>query len=149
MTPFLKEIYKNLGKPFIKIHHIFAFIGLGLISLHPIFFSILAKTATVFIPVFLTWYDFWVFAGRPALLVLYIALIGVLLRKRIKAWRAIHVLMHVMLLFGFVHAILIGTDFANIFVFVIYSILYAAAVAAFIIKRIQLYKTLKRKIKSD
>ena len=54
MTPFLKEIYKNFGKPFIKIHHIFAFIGLGLISLHPIFFSILAKTANVFIPVFLT-----------------------------------------------------------------------------------------------
>ena len=57
--------------------------------------------------------------------------------------------MHVMLLFGFVHAILIGTDFASIYILVIYTILYAAAVAAFVIKRIQFCKTLKRKIKSD
>lgn len=39
MTPFLKEIYKILGRPFIKIHHVFAFLGLILITFHPIFFQ--------------------------------------------------------------------------------------------------------------
>jgi len=145
MTPFLKEIYKILGKPFIKIHHVFAFLGLILITFHPILFSIISRTTTVFIPSFASWYDFWLSAGRPALIILYIALIAVLFRKKFKSWRLIHSLMYLMLIFGFVHGILIGTDFDNKAIIIIYSLLFTGSIASFVVKRVLLYKSLKNK----
>lgn len=147
MTPFLKEIYKAFGRPFLKMHHIFAFSGLALITTHPISLAILTKTATVFIPVFSSWYDFWLYAGRPALILLYIAIIAVLFRKKLKPWRTIHAFMYLTLLFGFVHALLIGTDLKNSAILILYSILFAGVIASFVIKRIQLHKSLKKKLK--
>ena len=141
MTPFLKEIASSFGKPFIKIHHIFAFSGLALITLHPVFYAIYSRTASVFIPSLASWYDFWLFAGRPALIILYLALVAILLRKKFKPWRIIHALMYLTLVFGFVHAVLLGTDFANAAILAIYSILFVATAAAFIVKRIRLYKS--------
>lgn len=145
MTPFLKEIYKMLGRPFLKVHHIFAFSGLALITLHPAFIAIQGRTLAVFIPQFASWYDFWLFAGRPALIILYLALISVLFRRKFKPWRIIHALMYLMLTFGFVHAVLIGTDFDNIGILIIYSILFTGTIASFVAKRVQLYKSLKKK----
>jgi len=116
MAPFLKEIYKMFGKPFLKVHHFFAFSGLLLITLHPAYVAFQSRSAAVFIPVFTSWYGFWVYAGRPALIVLYLALIVVLFRKKFKFWRIIHSLMYLVLFFGFIHAFLVGTDFNNILI---------------------------------
>jgi hypothetical protein len=140
MSPFIKEINQFFGRPFIKIHHIFAFAGLCLITLHPVLFAIYSSTTTVFVPIFSSWYDFWLFAGRPSLIILYIALIAILFRRKIKPWRIIHALMHLMLLLGFVHGVLIGTDFAVKAVLIIYSVLFAGVIASFTLKRLQLYK---------
>jgi sulfoxide reductase heme-binding subunit YedZ len=52
MTPFLKEITKLFGKPFIKIHHIFAVFGLVSATLHPVMYSIQAQNILVFLPSF-------------------------------------------------------------------------------------------------
>jgi predicted ferric reductase len=145
MSPFLKEINQVFGKPFIKLHHVFAFSGLCLITFHPVFFAIYSKTSTVFIPGFSSWYDFWLFAGRPALIILYIALIAILFRRKIKPWRIIHALMYLMLLFGFVHAILIGTDFASKAILAIFSVIFAGVVFSFAAKRLQLYKNKVKK----
>ncbi len=147
MTPFLKEINQMFGRPFLIIHHIFAYAGLFLITLHPIFFAIYSSTIDVFIPDFSSWYNFWLTAGRPSLIVLYIALIAILLRRKIKPWRIIHALMHLMLLLGFIHAILIGTDFNSKAILVIYSVVFAAVIVSFIIKRLQLYRNLIKKKK--
>ena len=86
LTVFLKEIGKIFGRPFIKIHHVFAFTGLGLITLHPISYSIETMSTSVFKPVFDSWFGFWANAGRPAIIILYVALIAILLRKKIKLW---------------------------------------------------------------
>ena len=146
MSPFLKEINRIFGRPFIKMHHIFAFSGLCLITLHPVFYAIYSKTASVFIPGFSSWYEFWLFAGRPALIILYIALITILFRRKIKPWRIIHALMYLMLLFGFIHAILIGTDFAAKAIIVMFSVMFAGVIASFAVKRLQLYKnSIKKK----
>ena len=145
MTPFLKEIYKMFGKPFLKVHHFFAFSGLLLITLHPAYIAFQSRSAAVFIPVFTSWYDFWIYAGRPALIVLYLALIVVLFRKIFIFWRIIHSLMYLVLFLGFVHAFLIGTDFNNIVIKIIYSVLFALTIASFVIKRLQLYKAFKKK----
>ena len=37
--------------------------------------------AAVFLPVFTSAFDFWLLAGRPALIIIYIAVIGALIRK--------------------------------------------------------------------
>ena len=145
MAPFLKEIKQFFGTTFIKMHHIFAFAGLCLITLHPIFIAIYASTVNVFIPSFSSWYDFWALAGRPALIILYIALVAILFRKKIKPWRIIHALMYLMLFLGFIHAILSGTDFAGKTILIIYSVVFAGIIASFTVKRLQLYKNLTKK----
>ena len=107
MTPYLKQIYQLFGKPFIKIHHIFAILGIAFITAHPIAFAIETMNILVFVPNFSSWILFWSLAGRPALILFYIALVGVLLRTKIKThWRAIHAIMYIVLIFGFVHTIL-------------------------------------------
>lgn len=147
MTPFLREVTKNFGKPFLKVHHLFAFSGTALITLHPIVLAIERLSLTVFLPNFESWYLFWLLAGRPSLIILYIALLGILFRKKIKAWRAIHALMYPMLLMGYVHGVMIGTDFQNVGILIIFTILFALAMVAFVLKRYQVYKLQKAKKK--
>lgn len=146
ITPFLKEIYKIFGRPFLKVHHFFASSGLALITLHPAFVAIQSRSVAVLIPEFTSWYGFWAYAGRPALIFLYLAFIAVLFRKKFKFWRIIHALMYLVLFLGFIHAILIGTDFNNIAIKIIYSVLFAFTMASFIIKRLQLYRSFKKDI---
>ncbi len=142
--PFLKEIRKIFGRSFLKLHHWFAFLGLIFITVHPLAASHEAGSFSVFLPVFDSWLGFWVYAGRPALILIYIAFVVVLFRKKIKPWRIIHSLMMIALLFGFVHGIYIGTDFASLPILIIFSVLLGLAAAAFIAKRIQLYRNYKK-----
>lgn len=139
MTPFLREIMKNFGKPFLKIHHLFAFSGTVFITLHPIVLAINQMTLAVFLPNFDSWLRFWELAGRPALILLYIGLVGVLFRRKLKDWRIVHALMYPMLLMGYVHGVLIGTDFQNVGILVIFTILFALSMAAFVLKRYRAY----------
>jgi predicted ferric reductase len=148
MTPYLKQVTKNLGRPFLKVHHSFAYTGIVLIVAHPVLQAVYLRDHSIFLPDFSSWIMFWGLAGRPALIILFIALIGVLLRKKIRPWRILHVLMYVMLLMGLVHGILIGTDFANRAILVIFYILFAFVTFSFVLKRIQKYKSFKRSQRS-
>jgi predicted ferric reductase len=138
LTPFLREIMKVFGKPFLAVHHTFAAVGLLLPTLHPVTLAIASMNPAIFIPVFSPWGRFWALAGRPALYLLYIAFAAVLLRKYIpKYWRWVHGLMYVVLLFAVVHGNLIGTDFENPVIWVLFNALFALAIAAFVLKRWQ------------
>jgi methionine sulfoxide reductase heme-binding subunit len=135
MTPFLREIYQNFGKPFLRVHHLFAVIGVALITLHPL--VLLARTLSlgIFVPDLGSWEGFLRTAGRPALYLIYIAAIAALARANIqKYWRPVHALVLVALLFGLAHAILIGTDFASPAILVIYVLLFVGAVGAYTLK---------------
>ncbi|MDH7594159.1 MAG: hypothetical protein QHG99_07405 [Methanomicrobiales archaeon] len=138
MTPFLAEIKKVFGKPFLTVHHIFAGAGTLLATLHPVAFAIQVMDATVFLPSFRSWIEFWALAGRPALLLLYIALCAALLRKRWRQWRYAHVLMYVVLLFVIVHANLIGSDFSSFWIRLIYNLAFMAVLITF------MYSVLKK-----
>ena len=141
MTPFMVQLYKYFGKPFIKIHHTFSITAIVLATVHPIAFSIQAANLGVFIPVLYPWYDFWLLAGRPALIIIYIALIAVILRKKIpKTWRPLHTLNYIALFFGYIHGILIGTDFRNIGILILFTIMVILAYLALIYKRYQTYQ---------
>ena len=50
MSAFAREIWKMLGKPFLRVHHVFAAIGLTIITLHPIVYAIQTLNPRVFLP---------------------------------------------------------------------------------------------------
>lgn len=138
ITPFLKEIKQSLGKSFLRVHHIFAVAGLILVTLHPVLLAIESLNAAIFLPNFRTWYLFWLLGGRQALIVIYIALAAVLLRKQMtRFWRVFHALMYVALFFAIVHGNLIGTNFENLAISLLFNGLFAVAILAFVLKRVR------------
>jgi predicted ferric reductase len=150
MTAFLKEITLFLKKPFTRVHHYFAAAGLVLITLHPIMLAIQFLNPAVFLPRVESPYAFLLFGGRQALIIIYIALAAVLVRKKIVVyWRHFHALMYVALFFGIVHADLAGRDFLNNPVmFVVFNALFGSVLVAFGLKRLQFYR-LKAKRKQQ
>jgi len=141
MAPFMVQLYKIFGKPFIKLHHLYSIMGLILITLHPTVFALSVLDITVFIPVFYPWIDFWRLAGRPALILIYIAVLAAILRKKIsKSWKFFHILNYIALFFGYIHGLLIGTDFQNIGIAIIFTIMIIISIGSFGLKRYQNYK---------
>jgi predicted ferric reductase len=145
VTPFLREVTQAFGRPFLKVHHSFSILGVVFITLHPVFNAIERLSLSVFVPRFNSWLSFWRLAGSPAFIILYIALFAAVLRTRVpKYWRAFHALMYVVLLFGIVHANLIGDDFENLGVMIIFNALFLASLASFALKR---YRNYSRRLK--
>ena len=148
MTPFVVQLYKIFGKPFIKIHHLYSFTGLILITLHPVAFAISVVDITVFVPDFSSWYGFWSLGGRLALILIYIAVLAALLRKNVtKYWRIIHALNYVALFLAYIHGVLIGSDFQNISILIIFTVMIILSFGVLIFKRYLTYKRKKQKRK--
>lgn len=141
MTPFLKEIKTVFNKPFMQVHHSFAAVGMTLITLHPIAYALQTLNPTVFLPNFQSWYLFWSLGGRQALIIAYVAVVAVFVRRKIpKYWRFFHALMYLVLFLAIVHANLLGTDFQNVIVSNIFNALFAVSLMTFGLKRLQLYR---------
>jgi len=146
VTPFLREVTQAFGRPFLKVHHGFAVLGVVFITLHPVFNAI-EFNLSVFVPNFASWMAFWRLAGRPAFILIYVAVFAVFLRaKAPKYWRAFHALMYVVLLFGIAHANLIGHDFQNLGIPLVFNALFIASLAGFVFKRYRSYQ-LKRRMR--
>ncbi|TXT53161.1 MAG: conserved membrane protein of unknown function [Promethearchaeota archaeon] len=145
-TPFMKQLYQLFGKPFMTLHHYFSISGLVLITLHPVFFAIEVGSIGVFIPRFDSWIVFWELAGRPALYIIYIAVLAVLIRKSIspKLWRALHGLNYIGLFFAYIHGLLIGTDFKNPGIFITFTIMIVLVGVALLYKRYLKYRLQKK-----
>jgi predicted ferric reductase len=145
-TPFLREVTQAFGKPFLKVHHSFSILGIVFITLHPVFNAIEHLSLSVFVPRFDLWdIPFWRLAGRPAFIILYVAVLAAILRtKAPKYWRAFHALMYIVLLFGIVHANLIGDDFQNLGIMIVFNALFLASLASFALKR---YRNYSRRLK--
>ncbi|MFX1394037.1 MAG: hypothetical protein ACFFAH_10725 [Promethearchaeota archaeon] len=147
MAPFMVQIYKYFGKSFIKLHHFFSVLGLILITVHPIAFAINTMNIAAFVPVFYPFYEFWSLGGRLALILIYIAIMAGILRKKIpEYWKPIHFLNYIALFFGLIHGILIGTDFKNPAILILFSIMTICTFCGLIYKR---YTISKRKKKKD
>ncbi len=145
LTPFLREVTQAFGKPFLKIHHSFAVLGVILITLHPVLNAVERLSLSVFVPRFDSWNVFWILAGRPAFILIYVAVFAAFLRfKAPKYWRIFHALMYVVLFFGIAHANLIGNDFKNLGIMIIFNALFVAALVGFVFKRYRSYQLKKR-----
>lgn len=142
MTPFLPEIYRNFGRPFLRVHHLFAAAGLVLVTLHPVLLAVRLMTVAVFLPAFGSLYEFFALAGRPAFILMYVAMAGIFLRSAIPAWwRGLHALMWVVLVLSLIHGMLIGTDFREPIIGALFTTLTIAALGAFFAKRIKRRRT--------
>lgn len=145
MSPFMVQLYKIFGKPFIKLHHTYSILGLIMITIHPVTYAISVMNIAVFVPVFFPWIEFWNLAGRPALILIYIAVLSALLRKKVtKYWRYFHMLNYIALLLAYVHGVLIGTDFKNLGILIIFTIMLIISFGSFGLKRYQNYKRKKK-----
>ena len=144
-APFLKEVTEAFGKPFVKIHHAFSVFGIAFITLHPVFNAVERLSLSVFLPRFDSWELFWMLAGRPAFIIFYIAVAAALLRRNApRYWQFLHALIYVVLFFGIVHANLIGEDFENLGIMLIFNALVLSSLASFTYKRYKTYRA-KRK----
>jgi hypothetical protein len=77
-------------------------------------------------------------AGRIALPLIYIAVVGALFRTRFSEWRYFHLIIYLALLLGLLHGTLFSRYFfGSLFLNVLFLGLGAALVAAFVAKRWQ------------
>ncbi|MGV9203324.1 MAG: hypothetical protein ACOC44_04800, partial [Promethearchaeia archaeon] len=124
IVPFAAQLYQIFGKTFLKIHHLFAVLGVVLLTLHPVALFILTLNPLIFLPAFDSFISFWNLAGRPALILIYIGVLAALLRNYLKnSWKKFHALLYIAYIFGLIHGILIGTDFKNPFILILFSTL--------------------------
>jgi DMSO/TMAO reductase YedYZ heme-binding membrane subunit len=139
MTPFLTRIRVLFGASFLQVHHLFAALGLIFTTLHPIVLALQTLDLRVFLPSFVSLDVFLALGGRVALILMYIGLAAILLRRRLRpnVWRPLHGLMYLVLLLGIIHGNLLGTDFTDPFFFFLFNGLFAAVVGAFLLKRWQ------------
>lgn len=145
MSPFAVQLYKVFGKPFVKIHHIFSITGIAFLTLHPITLAISVVDFTILLPDFTSWSVFWTYGGRIALPLIYLAVFGALLRKKIiKIWRIIHSLNYLALFLAYVHGVLIGEDLQSIGFLIIFTIMIILSYAVLIYKRYLGYKRRKK-----
>lgn len=134
-SDFFIEIDENKKKKLLY-HHLFSIMGIILITLHPFLLAIDKADFGVFLPKFDSWTVFWELAGRPSLILLYIGFVsGVLIRLYNKSYKMVHIIVYIALLFGLVHGYLIGTDFQNPFVTIVFALLFLIAMYIFIHKR--------------
>lgn len=106
------NVKKYLGKPFLKIHHFFAFSGLFFITLHPMIFALQTADLSVFVPQTSSLYLFFAYGGRLSLILIYVAVFFALFQKRFSSqWKIIHRLMYPALILGVIHANMLGATF--------------------------------------
>jgi predicted ferric reductase len=135
MSNFFEEFDKK-GNKNIMLHHIFSIIGIVLITLHPVFLAVNKLDIGVFLPKFDSWIVFWELAGRPSLILLYIGFIsGFLFKAYRNSWRGVHMLVYIALFFGLIHGYLIGTDFQNPFVTLLFVLMFLLSIYVLIDKR--------------
>lgn len=138
MTPFLAEIRRVFGAPFLRVHHVFAAFGLAAITFHPVLVAVRSASLLVFLPVTPLLEGYVPNTGRIALPLIYVAVVGALVRSRLGEWRYFHLVIYLALLLGLLHGTLFSQFFfGNPLLSVLFLGLGVAIVAAFVVKRWQ------------
>jgi predicted ferric reductase len=138
MTPFLAEIRRVFGATFLRVHHIFAAFGLAAFTLHPVLVAVRTSSLAVFLPSFPLLERYTINAGRIALPLIYISVVGAFVRMRFAEWRYFHLVIYLGFLLGLLHGTLLSQYFfGNPFLAVLYLGLGVAVVGAFFAKRWQ------------
>ncbi len=136
-SAYLRQLVRYFGRPFIQVHHVLSVAGLALIALHPLAVAYESLDLGVFLPRFDSLYTFLLLGGRPALLLLALALLAALLRRPLGArWRWLHALNYIAFLLGTAHANLIGTNFQSPAPRIVSLAMALAVIAVFVRRRL-------------
>ncbi len=65
-SAFVRPLIKTFGRPFVLLHHIVSYSGLGIIFLHPILIAIAYGDRTILLPRFDSLGNFFRYGGSPA-----------------------------------------------------------------------------------
>ena len=138
MTPFLAEVRRVFGSPFLRVHHVFAAFGLAAITLHPVLVAVRSSSLLVFVPTLPFLDRYAINTGRVALPLIYVAVIGALVRARFAEWRYFHLVIYLGYLLGLLHGTLMSQFFfGSLFLTALFLGLGVAIVGAFVAKRWQ------------
>jgi predicted ferric reductase len=133
---FARKMHRFLGWRFRRVHHLFVISGLVLITLHPLIQALQYMNFEIFVPRFASWNGFWGLAGRPALILIYVALVAAMLHRIIpRYWRILHMLIYITLVFGAAHGLILGSDSRNLLLVVPYVIMLVLSLGVFFYKR--------------
>jgi len=134
----LPAMAKTFGRPFIAVHHVATVAGLAAMVAHPLSYAAAFGSLEPLVPRAESVYDFFLWAGRPALVLFIVAVAAGALRLAFrKSWRFFHLVVYLAFILVTVHANLIGTSFtASPVVRVASWIMAAAATAVFVHKRV-------------
>jgi methionine sulfoxide reductase heme-binding subunit len=124
-----REMSKMFGRPFLKVHHLLAKVGLAMIIVHPVTYALQKGDPSVLVPVLSSLSDFLLWAGRPALYLFVAGATAGVLRARIKSsWKTIHYLNYLALALACVHGVLLGSDLGVGWLRWLYALMAVAAV---------------------
>lgn len=134
-SSFIRELVRLLGRKFVTIHHIVAYTGLLLITLHPLAVALSWSTTSVLVPKLDSVMYFLQWGGPPALYLLYVGSVVASFRSRIDVWRTVHWLNSLAFVLATFHAILLGTDTQFVVVKAIVALMGTVVVVLFVRKR--------------
>lgn len=138
MTPFLAEVRRVFGSPFLRVHHVFAAFGLAAITLHPVLVAVRSSSLLVFVPTLPLLERYAMNAGRISLPLVYVAVVGAVVRARFAEWRYFHLVIYLGFLLGLLHGMFMSRFFfGNLFLTALYLGLGVAVAGAFVAKRWQ------------
>lgn len=147
MNLFKKEMKTIFGQPFITIHHIFVLIGLILITIHPVLFALSIRDIFVFIPDISSVLSFFTNGGTIAIILIYIGFLAAVFRATLKSrWVQIHRIMYLALIFGIIHANLLGEDLLDPVIRILYNAIAGVVILTCIITMMHRHKLMKKHI---
>lgn len=139
-----KEIRTTLGQPFIRVHHVFVITGIILITIHPVIFAFSLGDFTVFIPKTSSILAFFTNGGRVAIILIYVGFLAAVFRSALKGrWIQIHRIMYLALILGIIHANLLGQDFSDPVIKILYNAIAGIVIITGIIKMRHRHRLLK------
>ena len=113
-SAFLQDMNRYFGRPYLRVHHLMATMGLTLLSVHGLTVAWDSWSAAVFLPRFGSVEGFLLWGGPPAYILVWIAVIAAVMRLSMGArWRVLHLLNYIAFVLATVHALMIGTDFSH------------------------------------
>jgi predicted ferric reductase len=134
----LPALAKAFGRPFVAVHHVATVAAFAAMVAHPLAYAAAFGSLEPLVPRAASLYDFFLWAGRPALVLFLVAVVAGALRLAFKkGWRYFHLAVYVAFLLVTVHANLIGTTFAGLPARIASWFLAAVATVVFVRKRLQ------------
>jgi sulfoxide reductase heme-binding subunit YedZ len=147
-APYLRELVRFFGRPFVKTHHAVTVTGLIVLGLHGTI-GVITFGLNVLVPNLSSLRLFFTWGGPIALYLIGIASLAALALFRTgslkKQWRYLHWLNYLAFFMATTHAILLGSEFRSTAMQIIPILLALVLVAAFVLKRRQQAKLQARR----